>query len=98
MSKRQFEEWSLGAPKKTKKYKTVKVKGKSIFVGKYPLVTFADGVSPSDRRYYESLLLEGAMAVKKNEYAKIYRFYDEKEARQFNLFYRREIGKIRAKK
>jgi hypothetical protein len=42
--------------------------------------------------------LEGAKAVEKNEYAKVYRFYDEAEARQFDRFYQRELKNIRAKK
>jgi hypothetical protein len=42
------------------------------------------------------LLLEGAKAVEKNEFAKVYRFYDESEARSFDRFYQRELKRIRA--
>ena len=96
MSKREFEEWSRGAPPKKKKYKSIKIKGSQIFAGSLPLVSFTEGISPGERRYYESLLLEGAKAVEKNEYAKIYRFYDEAEARKFDRFYQRELKNIRA--
>ena len=98
MSKREFEEWSRGAPLKKKKYKTIKIKGSQIFVGNSSLVSFAEGVSPADRRYYEALLLEGAKAIEKNEYAKVYRFYDETEARRFDRLYQRELKALRAKK
>ena len=98
MSKREFEEWSKGAPKKGKKYKPVRVSGTNIFVGNSPLVSFADGISPKDRRYYEALLMEGAIAVKQNEYAKVYRFYDEIEARNFDRFYQKELKALRSRK
>jgi hypothetical protein len=99
MSKREFEEWSRGKPaKSSKKYKTVRVKNNGIFVGTAPLVSFAEGISPKDRRYYETLLMQGAIAVKKNEYAKVFLFYDEAEARRFDRFYQRELKVLRAKK
>jgi hypothetical protein len=99
MSKREFEEWSRGILTViNKKYRLVKVKGNRIFAGSAPLVTFVDGISPKDRRFYESLLLEGAQAVAKNEYAKVYRFYDENEARKFDRYYQRELKAIRSKK
>jgi hypothetical protein len=42
--------------------------------------------------------MEGAKAVEKNEYAKVYRFYDKSEAQRFDRFYQRELKNIRAKK
>jgi len=99
MSKREFEDWSRGKIiQNDKKYKSVKIKGANIFVGNSPLVSFAEGISPQDRRYYEALLLEGAQAMEQNEYAKIYRFYDADEARRFDRFYQRELKALRAKK
>ena len=99
MSKREFDEWSRGNPIENDKiYNNVKIKGSELFVGTSPLVSFADGISPRDRRYYENLLMEGAMAAKQNEYAKVYRFYDEAEARRFDRFYERELKALRAKK
>jgi len=98
MSLREFEKWSKEQIKHDKKYKSVKIKGSQLFVGNSPVVSFAEGISPKDRRYYEGLLLEGALAVKKNEFAKIYRFYDEQEARNFERFYQRELKALRAKK
>ena len=98
MSKREFEEGSRGAPPKKKRYKSLKIKVSQIFAGNSPLVSFANGISPGGRRYYESLLLEGAKAVEKSEYAKVYRFYDEAEARRFDRLYQRELKALRAKK
>jgi len=99
MTKREFEDWSKGDNNQNdKNYKSVKIKGKDILVGKAPLVSFSEEISPRDRRYYESLLLEGALAISQNEYAKVYRFYDESEARAFDRFYQRELKKLRAKK
>lgn len=101
MSKREFEEWSRGQMLQNdndKNFKSVKIKGDAVFVGSSPLVSFAEGVSPKDRRYYETLLMEGALAASQNEYAKVYRFYDESEARVFDRFYQRELSKLRAKK
>ena len=99
MGKKEFEDWSRGDNvKKVKKYKYVKVKGKHIFVGRSPLVTFADGLSPEDRKYYESLLLEGAKAAKQNQYARCYLFYDADEARRFDRVYQREIRILRGKR
>jgi hypothetical protein len=80
MTKREFEDWSRGETlQNDKNYKNVRIKGKDIFAGKSPLVSFADGISPQERRYYENLLMEGALAMSQNEYAKVYRFYDEVE-------------------
>jgi hypothetical protein len=42
--------------------------------------------------------MEGALAVQNNEYAKVFRFYDEGEARKFERFYQRELKALRAKK
>jgi hypothetical protein len=99
MTKKQFEDWSHGKPKSfSKKYKAVKVIKNGVFAGTKPLVSYDDGISPKDRRYYESLILQGAIAVQNNEYAKVYRFYDEQEARSFDRFYQRELKVIRAKK
>jgi len=98
MSRREFEEWSRGQPKKTKKYKSIRILGKDVLAGSKPLVTFAEGISPKDQRYYEGLIMEGAKAVKQNEYAKVYRFYDEAEARKFDRFYQRELKNLRTKK
>jgi hypothetical protein len=44
------------------------------------------------------LLLEGALAAKRNEYAKVYRFYDAGEAQRFDRFYQRELKALRSKK
>jgi len=99
MSKREFEEWSRELPNKNdKKYKSVKIKGTHVFVGSSPIVSFAEDISPRDRRYYEGLIMEGAKAVQQNEYAKVYRFYDEAEARRFDRLYQRELKALRAKK
>jgi len=99
MSLREFEKWSKEQlDKHDKKYKSVIIKGAQLFIGKTPIISFADDVSPKDRHYYEGLLLEGAIAVKKNEFAKVYRFYDESEARSFDRYYQRELKAIRAKK
>jgi hypothetical protein len=99
MSKREFEEWSREHQNNNvKKYKNVKIKGKHLFVGRAPIVVFAEEISPHDRRYYEGLLIEGAQALHQNEYAKVYRFYDEAEARRFDRFYQRELKNLRAKK
>jgi hypothetical protein len=99
MSKREFEEWSRALPNNNdKKYKNVRIKGARLFVGASPVVAFADEISPQDRRYYEGLLMEGARALEQNEYAKVYRFYDEAEARAFDRFYQRELKTMRAKK
>jgi len=97
MSKREFEEWSRKEVK-AKRYKNVKIKGTNVFVGNSPLVSFAEGISPQDRRYYETLLLEGAQAIEQNEVVKLYRFYDESEARRFDRFYQRELKALRAKR
>lgn len=96
MSKREFEEWSL--PKTTKKYKTVKVTKNGVFVGTKPLVSFAEGISPKDKRYYENLILQGAIAIEQNEVVGIYRFYDNTEARAFDRYYQRELKSLRAKR
>jgi hypothetical protein len=98
MSKREFEDWSRGQPAKPKKYKAVRVKKNGVYAGTQPLVTFADGVSPKDRRYYEGLIMQGALAVRNNQYAKVFLFYDETEARNFDRFYQRELKALRAKK
>ncbi|MDR2921840.1 MAG: hypothetical protein LBU85_00695 [Treponema sp.] len=99
MTKREFEDWSRGDTiQNDKKYKNVKIKGANIFVGNSPLVSFADGISPRDRRYYEALLLEGAQAVQNNEVVGLYRFYDDAEKRRFERFYDRELKAMRAKK
>lgn len=99
MSKREFEEWSKEPSNNSdKNYKNVRIKGSSVFVGNSPIVSFADSISPKDRRYYEELLLEGALAIKQNEYAKVYRFYDADEARRFDRFYQRELKALRTKK
>ena len=99
MSKREFEDWSRGNPvKNDKKFKSVKIKGNRVFAGSAPLVSFSEGVSPADRRYYEALLIEAAEAVQRNEYAKVYRFYDETEARAFDRVYQRELKALRAKR
>ena len=99
MKKRQFEEWSWGPIiKNVKKYNNVTIKGGKIFAGKTPLITFAEGISPQDRKYYEDLIMEGAMAAKQNEHAKVYRFYDAAEARRFDRIYQRELKVLRAKK
>lgn len=97
MSKREFEEWSRGEPPKKKKYKSIKIKGSQIFAGNSPLVSFEDGISPGDRRYYEGLLLEGAKAVDQNEVIGIFRFYDLEEKKRFERFYQRELKKLRQK-
>jgi len=99
MTKREFEEWSREPTAKiANKYKGVKVKGSQVFVGNAPLISFADGISPKERNYYENIVLEAAMAVKKNEVAKVYRFYDSDEARRFDRFYQRELKALRAKR
>ena len=98
MSKRQFEEWSRASQIKSKKnYKNIKIKGNGVFVGGVPIVTFAAGLSPQERKYYEGLIYEGALAIKQNEYARTYRFYDISEARKFDNIYQRELKRLRAK-
>ena len=99
MTKREFEEWSrVVLVEDDKKYKSVRIKGSNVFAGNSPIISFAEGVSKQDRRYYEGLVMEGALAVQQNEYAKVFRFYDEAEARRFDKIYRRELKSMRAKK
>ena len=99
MSLREFEKWlKEQLNKRDKKHKSVKIKGNRVFAGSFPIVSFSEGVSPADRRYYENLILQGAIAVQNNEYAKVYRFYDEHEARGFDRIYQRELKALRAKK
>jgi hypothetical protein len=100
MSKREFEEWSKKPLllENDKNYENVKIKGTYIFAGNSPLVSFAEDISPQDRRYYERILLEGAKAAEQKEYARVYRFYDEAEARRFDRIYQRELKALRAKK
>jgi len=98
MSRREFEEWSRGAIiEDGKKHKTVAIKKGGVFAGKEPLAVFSEEISLQDRRYYEKLLMEGAIAIKQNEYAGIYRFYDEAEKKRFDRIYQRELGKLRTK-
>ena len=99
MSKRQFEEWSREPSNKNDAtYENVTLKKTGVFVGKTSIISFADGISPQDRKYYEKLIMEGALAIKQNEYAKVYRFYDAGEARRFDRIYQRELKRLRAKK
>ena len=99
MSKREFEEWSREPPNKiAKKYRNVKIKGTRVFVGNAPIISFAEKISPRDRKYYEGLIMEGARAIAQNEYAKVYLFYDEAEARRFDNIYKRELKALRAKR
>jgi hypothetical protein len=99
MTKREFEDWSRGDTiQNDKNYKNVRIKGKDIFVGRSPLVSFAEDISPRDRRYYENLLMEGALALSQNEYAKVFHFYNENEARTFDRFYQRELKALRSEK
>ena len=98
MSKREFEEWSReAASKAAKKYKRVKMKGSGVYVGNTPIVSFADGMSPKDRKYYEALIIEGTKALEQNEFARVYLFYDESEARKFDKVYQRELKALRGK-
>jgi hypothetical protein len=76
----------------------VKITDNGVLAGTKPLVTFDDGISPKDRRYYENLIMEGALAVQNNEVVGLYRFYDEAEKRLFDKIYNRELKVIRAKK
>jgi hypothetical protein len=99
MSKRQFEEWSRNLSlKNDKNLKNVIIKGTHVFVGNSPIVSFADDIAPEDRRYYERLIIEGAKAIEQQEYARVYRFYDEAEAQRFDRIYQRELKAMRAKK
>lgn len=98
-TKREFEEWSKGENlQNDNSYKNVKIRGTGLFIGKSPLVSFAEGISPRDRHYYEALLMEGAQAIEQNEFAKVYRFYDESEAKRFDKVFQRELKALRAKK
>jgi hypothetical protein len=100
MSKREFEKWSKEPMllENDKIFKDVKIKGTHIFAGNSPIIFFSEDVSPQDRRYYEGLLIEAAKAIEQKEYAKVYRFYDETEARHFDRIYQRELKALRAKK
>jgi len=99
MSKRDFEEWSREPPNKSvKKYKKIKVKGTRVFAGNSPIVSFADGISPRDRRYYESLVMEGAKAIEQNEVIGVYRFYDSAEKSRFDRIFQRELKNMRQKR
>jgi len=99
MSKREFEEWAKEPPNKiAKRYKIVKIRGSRVFAGNIPIVSFADGISPRDRRYYEGIIMEAAKAIEQNEHARVYLFYDEAEARSFDRIYQREIRVLRAKR
>ena len=99
MTKREFEEWSREPQiENNTKYESVKIKGVGVYVGNSPIVSFAEEMSPKDRRYYETLLMEGAKAIQQNEFAKVYRFYDADEARRFDRIYQRELKALRASK
>jgi hypothetical protein len=99
MSRRQFEEWSKEQPgKNDKKRNSIRIIGSQVFIGKNPIISFADGMTAQERRYYEGLVLEGAIAARQNEYAKVYRFYDATEARRFDKFYQKELKTLRTKK
>ena len=80
------------------KYKDIKIKGRKVFAGNAPLISFTSGISPQERKYFEEIMMEAAMAVNHNEYAKVYRFYDAAEARLFDKFYQKELRALRAKK
>jgi hypothetical protein len=101
MSKREFAEWSrgLGAPPAggSKRYKSVKVRGNQVLIRGEPLVVFAEGLSPEDRRYYERILLAGAQAKEVKEVIGVYHFYDDQERQRFDRVYDREIRVLRTK-
>ena len=98
MSVREFEDWSRGEiVHNVNNVQNIKLKGSHLYVGDSPLISFAEDVSPQDRRYYEGILLEGAKAIQDNEYARLYRFYDEDEARRFDRIYQRELKALRTK-
>ena len=99
MTKREFEEWSREPLiENDTKYKSVKIKGAGVYVGNSPIVSFSEDIAPSERKYYEGLLMEGARAIEQNEYARLYRFYDADEARRFDRIYQRELKALRASK
>jgi hypothetical protein len=99
MSKRQFITWALAAPgiKNDKKHKSVKIKGDQVLVGHDLLATFTDAIDPDERRYYENLLLAGAQARAEGEVIRIYRFYDEDEARRYDRVHPRTLKALRTK-
>jgi hypothetical protein len=99
MSRRQFEEWSRGTSKEIKNsYTNVKITDGKVLAGNEPLATFAGGLSPEDRRYYEGILRSAAEARESDEVIGVYRFYDESERRSFDRIYNRELRAIRIKK
>jgi hypothetical protein len=99
MSKREFQVWAKGEPiQDSRSYKAVKVKGDQVFIGSKPVIAFADGISPDERRYYERIILEAARAREDQEAVGFYRFYDESERRRFDRVYDRELKDMRTKK
>jgi hypothetical protein len=100
MSRRQFEEWSKGdsgiSPNNT--YTNVKLNRGQVFAGDTPLLSFAEGLSQIDKRYYERVIKTAAEARENNEVIGVYRFYDEDERRLFDRIYNRELKALRAKK
>jgi len=98
MSKNEFDEWSRPRINKNdKRYENIKIKENAVYVGNSPIVSFADTITPKERRYYEQILLESATAIEQNEFVRIYRFYDETEAAKFDKIYRRELKALRTK-
>ena len=99
MSRREFEAWSKKPlDNNDNNYGNVRIKGSSLFIGDSPVATFSQDISPEDRRYFESLLLEAGKAMEQNEVIGIFRFYDEDEKKRFDRIYQRELKAIRVKK
>jgi hypothetical protein len=101
MSYRAFQEWARGKNESIPAepaYKAVGIKGSTVYAGRRPLLSIADDVAPEDRKYYEKVLLEAAEARELDEVARVFRFYDEREARIFDKIYNRELKSIRSKK
>jgi hypothetical protein len=100
MSRRQFEEWSKGDPESSSKcnYTNVKLNNGQVYAGDTPLISFAESLSPVDKRYYEGVIKAAVEAKENNEVVGVYRFYDEGERRVFDRIYNRELKALRAKK
>jgi hypothetical protein len=100
MSVRKFEAYAKGEkpPAFTISYKNIEIRNGAVYVDDDHLINPAAALSPEDRRYVESLLLNAIQAKADNQYLRGYLFYDEKEAHTFDKVYDRELKALRSKK
>jgi hypothetical protein len=100
MSRRRFEEWSKGETETLpmNDYTNVKLNKGRVYAGEEPIISFADSLSPEDRRYYEKVIKAAVKARENKEVIGVYSFYDEDEHRLFDRIYNRELKALRARK